>query len=250
MSSLAEQLTQHGMDASSLRVFATMDVGDIYVLQAPGADAITLWTRLWDLVGETGYWPVVLGEDESVEMHLENLADFEDDAEHSTASLIQAGVQLDAEAWLRARQGELGDDIRLEGPWPERVRPHNSFSIPCDILTRKPFPSVTLALVPTRTCWEVPAILRYGGWNACPAPEEHVALMKRWHERYGAEVVGMSHDVVEMQVARPPTDPAGALALAWEQYFYCDDIVSQGTETVQNLAAGLLNGRVWYFWWD
>jgi hypothetical protein len=31
---------------------------------------------------------------------------------------------------------------------------------------------------------------------------------------------------------------------------YCEDIVIQGTQTVENLAAGLLGNNLWYFWWD
>ncbi|WP_414650247.1 DUF4253 domain-containing protein, partial [Duganella sp.] len=34
------------------------------------------------------------------------------------------------------------------------------------------------------------------------------------------------------------------------QYLYCADIVDQGTESIEALAATLLNARVWYFWWD
>ena len=50
-------------------------------------------------------------------------------------------------------------------------------------------------------------------------------------------------------VAKPATKEE-ALALAWEQFVYCPDIVTQGTETVEVLAAALLNGPVWLFLWD
>ena len=60
----------------------------------------------------------------------------------------------------------------------------------------------------------------------------------------------MTRDVIEMQVARPPLDRAEALHLAVEQYGYCRDIVDQGVRTLDHLAALLLGGTVWYFWWD
>jgi hypothetical protein len=60
----------------------------------------------------------------------------------------------------------------------------------------------------------------------------------------------MSGDVVECVVTKPPTDRNAATNLAWEQYWYCVDIVEQGCESVSNLAATLLNSPYWYFWWD
>src|SRR5262249_30768782 len=100
------------------------------------------------------------------------------------------------------------------------------------------------------TGWEIPAYLKFGAWNACPPPEDHVAVMKYWHGLYGAEVVSIASNTVEMFVARAPRSRKKALELAREQYLYCYDIVIQGTETIDNLAATLLNGKVWYFWWD
>jgi hypothetical protein len=74
--------------------------------------------------------------------------------------------------------------------------------------------------------------------------------MKYWQERYGAEVVGVTHDVVEMLISRPPRTRAQALELAREQCLYCSDIVLQGTNTLDVLAASLLDGTTWFFWWD
>jgi Domain of unknown function (DUF4253) len=75
-------------------------------------------------------------------------------------------------------------------------------------------------------------------------------MARRWHEQYGAEIIGAFPDLMEMRVARPALTREDALDLAKEQYIYCIDIVSQGTQTVQALAAGLLGGTAWFFWWD
>jgi hypothetical protein len=82
------------------------------------------------------------------------------------------------------------------------------------------------------------------------APEEHVALMRFWQRCFGAEVVGITRDVVEMWVGRPPANKIDALKLAKQQYLYCQDIVDQGTQTLESLAASLLDGTSWFFWWD
>jgi hypothetical protein len=40
------------------------------------------------------------------------------------------------------------------------------------------------------------------------------------------------------------------MTIALQQFAYCPDIVLQGTETIDRLAAGLLEARYWFFWWD
>jgi plasmid stabilization system protein ParE len=111
-------------------------------------------------------------------------------------------------------------------------------------------PSVFIGLMRLDAPWEASAWLRWGGWNACPFPWEHCAVHRYWQEQYGAEVVSITHAIVQCVVPRPPSDRRSALALAEQQYYYCADIVQQGVGTIEALAALLLNGRCWYFWWD
>jgi hypothetical protein len=138
------------------------------------------------------------------------------------------------------------------GDWPEDAFPNSPFAAGrrvthgFDDRSR----SVVLALVPTPRSWEVPAYLEFGGWNANPPPVEHVAVHRNWHEQYGAQLVAMQFDVLEMMVARPPKTRQAALRLARDQYHYCEDIVEQGTRTLEQLASGLLRGESWFFWWD
>ena len=40
------------------------------------------------------------------------------------------------------------------------------------------------------------------------------------------------------------------MELAWEQYWYCTDLVEHGHGSIANLAATLLDAPYWYFWWD
>ena len=55
---------------------------------------------------------------------------------------------------------------------------------------------------------------------------------------------------MELEPARKPSTREEALILAQEQYWFCYDIVEQGVGTIENLAAGLMESSVWYFWWD
>ncbi|WP_278985274.1 DUF4253 domain-containing protein [Sphingobium yanoikuyae] len=92
--------------------------------------------------------------------------------------------------------------------------------------------------------------MRWGNWNACPSPEIHVAALRYWHHRYGAELIGLNGDTINMRASRRPSTKAEALNLARDQFYYCADIVYQGTETLAPLAAGLMDSDWWFFWWD
>lgn len=139
------------------------------------------------------------------------------------------------------------DDV--VGTWPESDPGQSFYTLPKDIVTGEPRPTV-VAVVPVDDPVHVPAVLAWGNWNECPAPEDHVAIHRRWSSVYGAQFVGISGDVIEMQFARPPKTQEDAMAVANEQFAYCSDIVFQGTETISNLAAGLMDNPIWYFWWD
>jgi hypothetical protein len=245
-------------------------------LTRPGTRALATWQRVRDVVPQTGHWPVLLGGDEELEYLEEGLREV---SQRTIAGILRKAAKLDPVSLLTDWQQVAienaqeaiaefeGDDEAVahfqgqleqeepfrglpRGPWPKWGQPRDGFSIPYNILTDEPLPRVHIGLVPTQESWQVPAFLRFGGWNACPHPDVHAALMRYWHQQYGAEVVGITHDIVEMMVARPPRTRAEALALAREQYLYCEDIVEQGTQTLDVLAASLLNGHAWYFWWD
>jgi hypothetical protein len=119
-----------------------------------------------------------------------------------------------------------------------------------DVLTGQPLDQANILVVPTPNGFEVPAHLRYGAWNECPPSEYHVAMLRSWHDRYGAELISMGADTVELRVKRRPTSRDEALALAREHYAYCNDTVDQGTQDLATLAAMLMTSDWWFFWWD
>jgi len=136
------------------------------------------------------------------------------------------------------------------GTWPDAPQPAGpGLSVVYD-LKGKPLDRVHILLIPTQEGAAVPAFLRWGGWNACPAPEYQVAALRAWHERYGAELIGISGDVINLRVARRPTTRDAAMDLAREQYLYCEDIVDQGVGALAPLAATLMQEDWWFFWWD
>jgi hypothetical protein len=237
----------------------------VWYFTVPGAKAIATWERLRAAAEETGHWPVLLGDEEDRERAVENREDSRD----STKKLLGLALAANCDASLEWRYREILGDEGVElpedpnesvltpdnfaglprGTWPRGAGPRHRFSTPTNILTGK-FRETTVALVPTTEGWQVPIYLRFGGFNECPGSSEHAAFFLRWQDHYDAEVVALADDVVELRVGKPPTKRKDALLLAREQYLYCRDIVDQGTQTLELLAAGLLKGTAWYFWWD
>ena len=117
-----------------------------------------------------------------------------------------------------------------------------------DTLTQKT-KEVILAKIPTDKPWEVFAWFPFGGWNACPLPEEHIMISRYWYQKFGAVPAALSHDILEF-VAQPLRDKSAAVGLALEQYAFCPDIIDQGMQMVGILANSLTKSSVWSFWWD
>ena len=250
-SGLASALAALRLDPASLEPLHEGLPEPIYRTVVDGTRAIELWEALRARVDQTGYWPVIMGDESDFERHEDLLDYFAERVAETGRSDVEetmtAALALDVPRWFSERAatyasyGTLND---LRGEWPVDESPQDSFFV-----AGGEGPNV-LALVPCGEAWQVPAYLRWGGWNDCPAPHEQAAVLKHWAELYGAEAVAMAADQVELRVTRPPRDRAAALALAEEQFAYCTDNVTQGCGTIEALAATLVGANVWHFWWD
>ena len=136
------------------------------------------------------------------------------------------------------------------GVWPDGDRATHHFTVPIDPDHGTPLPRVYVGLAPTVLGWQVPAFLRFGGWSRCPGPQYHVAMLKYWRQKYGAEVVGMGGKVLELAVSRPPEERQAAMRLAREQFVYCPAVGRLGGGSLEARAASLLNATAWSFWWE
>jgi hypothetical protein len=136
------------------------------------------------------------------------------------------------------------------GVWPSTADSSPGLTVVTDILKGIFLPKVHIAILPTDDWTTIPAYLHFGGWNACPDAPYHVAALRSWRDRYGIELVGLAFDTFNLTVKHPPRSRDDALALAREQYVYCNDIIDQGVETYSALAASLMANDWWFFWWD
>ncbi|HEX8034391.1 MAG TPA: DUF4253 domain-containing protein [Ktedonobacterales bacterium] len=247
---LVTVLQQHGVDTASLTHIADFENGTAYRLSVKGVEALGTWQTLRGLVGEMGRWPVIVGEYGSIE-------DISDRgvARRPPQEIIEEGLHLDfeqvlrenLEGYMRAYDQSLSEALP-RGEWPE---PGAIPAAPSE-LTGGHLERAHIMLLPTVEGWQAPAYLNFGGWNDCPNPPEHVCLLKHWQEQYGAEVMGMTDTIIEMRVSRPPRDRNSAMTLAVEHRVYCNESIGYDlvTNTIEDLAARLLDAPHWYFWWD
>lgn len=216
------------------------------VLRVPGAEALK---TLADLRSKATGIPVILGNQDAFERVVECM---ELNDESTPDELIEAACQIEVKQWLAEREAQDSEYYEIDpAAWPEDDQsPNTSITAHCDVLSHKPYPEVVLTILPASEAWMAPCYLKIGNWNEVPKAEEHAALFKYWSEKYGAIVVCITDDVIEMTVSRPASTREEALELARQQFLYCADIVYQGVGSVEALAATLLGATVWYFWWD
>lgn len=197
---------------------------------------------------------IVCGSQECVEYIKEGM----EDNKIIESETIASADKISAEKWFEERalsvKSEFEEDewdfSEIIGEWPDSVEEKLSFSLNRDVLTGELLDKVFVAKVFASNSAEILLKFKYGGWNDCPSTEEHMAIWKCWEEKYGAKIVGVGNDVIEAYVTNPPETKEEAMKLAFEQYYYCCDIVDQGCESISNLASTLLKSDVWFFWWD
>lgn len=199
------------------------------------------WLRLRRLHERTGLYPFLVGPgDETAD--LAYMAENDCDP-----TAVERGLTMDAVRRLLelAAQNEAPpvDEIFLN---PDlEVQPSAEPSFVWDEQ------ETLVALVPARAGYEVPGLLSWqGAVNDDVDGADHVAILKRWHDLHGAQLVTLSFDTLELLVPSPPMDPRAAAEAAVEHYSYCPDGVDQGVGSLSALAAGQVRSPSWYFWWD
>lgn len=223
---------------------------NLQTFSVPGNEALERLMDLRQQFPSTGRYPFLIGDPEEIE-RMHETARFDS---RTLEEILDATKTVEIEPWLKHRRMEADEESfserRMLGEWPGEIEEKGSISLHKDVLTGAPRPEVVIGSVELDQPWKLPAYLKYGNWNECPPPEIHCAFHRRWQAQFGSQITGISSDTIECIVLNPPLDPQTALELAWEQYWYCGDIVDQGTVTVSNLAATLLESPYWYFWWD
>lgn len=223
------------------------------LIEVPGRDTMALVAQMR---GEGAGVPIILGSSADVALVFD---DFDASADTADSILLRAH-QLDLKAWLaQVERSERASNAEDNLPWPPRgiwpdpvpvgrLPAHIPWAL-FDPKSGQMWETAFVALLPCGRAAEAPAFMRFGDWNACPAPEVHIAIARAWAERYGASLLALSSRTAAFEVARPVTSRSDALNLATDMYLYCNDVVDRGYGTIDGLAASLMDAKLWQFFW-
>jgi hypothetical protein len=210
-----------------------------------------------ELKRDTSIAPVIVGSDDDLARILEDFHAQTETTESYLKKADQLGLAFSISDYQKSRRedGDVDEEYEeflkeLKSDWPSTGFSLNSPTIVTDVFDGKPLPVVWLLLIPSKASANIPAFLKWGDWNECPQAHVHVAMLRKWQREYGAELVGITDDVLNIRVARRPTSKKEAIVLAEEMFHYAPDVVVQGTESISALAASLMRSDYWYFWWD
>ncbi|WP_199431379.1 DUF4253 domain-containing protein [Qaidamihabitans albus] len=108
-----------------------------------------------------------------------------------------------------------------------------------------------LGLVQARRPADVPAAL---GWRGAASTTDQVAavsaVLRSWEDRFGAVLISLGFDTLELSVAAPPRSRDRALTVAAEHRAFCLGNFNGQPGSLREFAAGLTGRRLWQFWWD
>jgi hypothetical protein len=221
-----------------------------------GEPALEMWRALRDRHPRTGLWPIVLGGDPQVADQLTWRLDMlaRDAPGIPSIDSVTPAPELFVE-WMGdpAEDDYLNDVPRHLAKLSadaESIAQRMAGRSDADAVQALAFPTVNIGLVPARAGYEVPALL---GWAGAERDNiggaEHLSVLQFWFEHYGAELVSLGLERMELLVEHPPDDARGAFELAVQHYSYCPALMDNLVPAMGALAA-MLFGRHWIFDWS
>jgi hypothetical protein len=76
------------------------------------------------------------------------------------------------------------------------------------------------------------------------------AVLRSWKARFGARLLTIGPDRIQLLAERPPRTVTAAQRLAAEHFAFCNECGGQGLRYVAAIAASLEGAPLWTFWWD
>lgn len=234
-----------GLPAGRLITPEGADSPALWVSDEQLSDADVHWARLYDIRRETGLYPLLLDGPSSDPINLWH------DEELWPKAIADIDA-LDAADVLAERRRELmrDDEEALS------LAPAGTTDADADAVARHmaeglgEVDSWILGLVPADRGADTLTVAGWAGpWNHIRTVEVS-AVVRSWEERFGARVVAVGYDVLDLSVAAPPTTIEHARQVAAEHYAFCPDNIWQGIGDFEEYASSLVGAQRWQFWWD
>jgi hypothetical protein len=104
---------------------------------------------------------------------------------------------------------------------------------------------MALLLLPTPNSWEAPAYLNWFGADAV-GTEVLIALFKKWHEKFGAELVANYGTMLQFYATSKPQTVSDALSIALEQELIAPCTTALPGVSLYEHAAALMVSDKWF----
>jgi hypothetical protein len=261
--SLKAALSNTGVEHEHIKLLKNLpaegEYAKIFGLIIPGEQAFTTWLQLRALVPQTSRWPLIMGDLDIIDSASFALME---QREASVQDILDLVKKVDIEKWVA--DAVSNDPDRYAVP-PDKTGRRFGRKYPSEdrealedmvvthriepIMYARPLPHALIGLLPVREGWKVPAVMKWGGWNDCPAPEIHCAVLKDWSEKYGADLVGIADSVLDVIVDRTPEAGEKAIELATLHSIYNEKGWSE-MFVLEELAVHIHITQVWTFWWE
>lgn len=209
----------------------------------------SLWADLALEFPNTGLWPIlVYGQPTAAgELRPWETAEF-------SPENVDGIDEIDANEWLTVASDGLvvpDFDVALEGidqaGFGTQGRCHHDLQELSGLAST----GSRLVLVPvsrpadsiTKLGWEGPI-------NASDEMAPYSAVIRLWEDRFGALVMSLGFNTLELAFQSPPEDQANAIQLANELGVICPDLLDQDLGSVEALSEQLLIDPIVRCWWD
>lgn len=101
----------------------------------------------------------------------------------------------------------------------------------------------TLVLLPTDQSWH--ALACHSWWGNHESPERVAYFLRRWQQRFGAELVCNYGTLLQFRVGRPPATPDEAFELALEHWIVASDTLVLPGVSMRDHTRALIGQRHW-----
>ncbi|MFE7049333.1 DUF4253 domain-containing protein [Streptomyces californicus] len=260
----------HGFDFSQEQMMSAVSADGVHAVGFPvrPPDALEVWQLWLSQRGVTGRYPIVTSCDPS-----DLVSEPPGRLGAGGRKALAAALARDPDAVVREVVAAAVDDTLAKAneedvqEWLDELVPERLAAAlketaasprEGDIWEGMPLgnaPELWLCLVEAEHGHEIPALLPglpdAPNWWSEPTgrlllPPDHVAFLRSWHERFGADLFFLDGRRMRLVVRRPPLAPSDAAQAAVERFAYCSD----GLPDLPVLGDSEVRSTAWKFWWD